>query len=257
MQQESIPSEGKRPGDTISTPFCMYLTGWHTICRRKHEEMWWAQDSASSGQGHVRAVDKDIRSQNKHTRHASMQHPDNGITYVLWQRDTISTQFCINPTRYVLSVGKDTSRHNQDTVLHLSNETRTNCGKKHETTSAQHPASMRIWHTFCGQTHEETRWGHAFSSIRPDSVLPVGESVGRHYQHTSLYPSNEITYNLYENTSRQGEHIVLRVKWHYLLPVGEKKRRGHEHAILHRSNEVTYTLWAKTPSAHDSGSIQS
>ena len=63
----------KRPGDIISTPFCMYLTGWHTICRRENTEMWWAHDYASSGQGHVHAVDRNIRRQNKHTRHASMQ----------------------------------------------------------------------------------------------------------------------------------------------------------------------------------------
>ena len=190
------PLREKRPGDIISIPFCMYLRGWHTICRWKHEEMWWAHDYTSSRQGHIRAVDRNIKTTEqahascvyateshtvcgRNTRqvrkwssfyamgprtfygrqheapwgHTSAFYP---MTYGLWEkrdprhreytwliythtmewrtfcdkRDTISTQFCINPTRYILSVGNDTSRHNQDTFLHLvSNETRTNCGK--------------------------------------------------------------------------------------------------------------------------------
>ena len=146
----------------------------------------------------------------------------------------IRTPFYIYPTRHVRTVGKSTRQHQHSGILRQYED-----------------MTYFLW----ANTWRDTLRTH-FTSIGPDSILPVRESIGRHYQHTSLYPYNEITYNLSENTSRQNEHIILRVQRHHLLPV-DKKRRGHEHAILHWCNEVTYILWAKTSSVHDSGSMQS
>ena len=172
------------------------------------------------------------------------------------QGDSISTRFCIDPTKIThflwVKHGEISSAHDStliqgDHVLPVGE-------------TSGDPMSTRIWRrsrTFCGwktgKSNEHTSlhwfkeivptvgeiweipWVHDCALIQRDHVLPVGEtSTGRSHEQTIRHWSNEMTYCLWS------------------------MGRSHDYTILHWSKEITYMLWIKNgeiPSANNSAFI--